>query len=178
MNEITNALYAEIDRLRARVKELEAERDADHEAALAERDAEIAALKGKYRLALADLVKDTVRKQELGIEIEHLKDEREGYRNGQQQVQAMLESTMDSNSKWAAENKALKAELADARLEIDKRDHWIKARDTLLAEARREVERLRDALDTIEGLSTDTTTDIQGVAKAALAGREGNDGSN
>jgi hypothetical protein len=29
---VTNGLYAEIDRLRARVKELEAERDADREA--------------------------------------------------------------------------------------------------------------------------------------------------
>ena len=35
-----------------------------------------------------------------------------------------------------AQNSRLKAELADARLEIDKRDHWLRARDTLLAEAR------------------------------------------
>ena len=42
-----------------------------------------------------------------------------------------------------------------------------------LAEARREIERMRDALDTIEGMATDTTFDIQGVAKAALGGKEG-----
>ena len=58
---LTNALYAEIDRLRARVGELEAERD--------------------------------------------------GYRNGQMQLQDTLSTVMDSNAKWAAENERLKASL-------------------------------------------------------------------
>jgi hypothetical protein len=35
-----------------------------------------------------------------------------------------------------------------------------------------ECDRLREALDTIEGMATDTTYDIQGIAQAALAGKE------
>ena len=54
----------------------------------------------------------------LYAEAKEIEEERDGYRNGQQQVQAMLESTMDSNSKWAAENKALQAELAEAQKEL------------------------------------------------------------
>jgi cell division protein FtsB len=70
---VTNELYAEIDRLRARVEELVAERD--------------------------------------------------GYRNGQMQLQDTLSTVMDSNAKWAAENKRLCKRIAD--LESDMRERGV-----------------------------------------------------
>jgi hypothetical protein len=52
-----------------------------------------------------------------------LEAERDGYRNGQMQLQDTLSTVMDSNAKWAAENKRLCKRIAD--LEADMRERGV-----------------------------------------------------
>jgi DNA repair exonuclease SbcCD ATPase subunit len=47
---------------------------------------------------------------ELRARVAELEAERDGYRNGQQQLQNTLSTVMDSNAKWANDYKELKAE--------------------------------------------------------------------
>jgi len=81
--------------------------------------------------------------------------------------------------KLRVDAKAIGEELAETRLTILDKDRLIIAErdeaDRLkaeLAEREAEVGRLREALDTIEGLATDTTFDIQGIAKQVLKQNE------
>ena len=125
---------AEIDRLRARVGEL---------------DAEVESWKREYRLINAA----QLAAEERVMELEDCIDGHWG--------PALIRGMKD-------EINALRTQLAEARLEIDKRDHWIKARDTLLAEAREALQRV-DAL--IEA-KWDCTTLIYEEFKAALKAGE------
>ena len=190
-------LEAEIDRLRERVKELEASVE-KHRAInqhLADKDAEnyegIEKLKAECERqrclheldhSLADQweAKNEVLRQE----IDRLKSEVENWRREYRLINAAqlaaeervmeLEDCIDGH--WGPalirgmkdEINALRTQLAEARLEIDKRDHWIKARDTLLAEAREALQRV-DAL--IEA-KWDCTTLIYEEFKAALKAGE------
>lgn len=97
---------------------------------------------------------------------------------------------------WTREIERLKAENAELRAALKREtNEYIEAAHTLLVERdelkaeikllkqrqtvvtslirenermEREIERLRNALDTIESMATDTSTDIQGVAQKAL----------
>ena len=115
---------------RARIKGLEAERDADR--------------KREYGYSQQTVDALTVERDKLEAENAALKE----YRTAEARRRAELYAAkVDAN--WCLKNEieAVRKELAEARLEIDKRDHWIKARDTLLAEARREVERIKKVLE-------------------------------
>jgi predicted nuclease with TOPRIM domain len=49
--------------------------------------------------------------------VKELEAERDGYRNGQMQLQDTLSTVMDSNAKWAAENKRLCKRIAELEAE-------------------------------------------------------------
>jgi len=51
--------------------------------------------------------------------IEELEAERDGYRNGQQQLQDTLSTVMDSNAKWANDYKVLEDENRRLREALD-----------------------------------------------------------
>lgn len=101
---VTNELYTEIDRLRLRVKELEEEN----------------------RYLRAGCQDETHQCPIVGTNntlierIAELEAERDGYRNGQMQLQDTLSTVMDSNAKWAAENKRLCKRIAELEA-----DAWI-----------------------------------------------------
>jgi predicted nucleic acid-binding Zn-ribbon protein len=107
---VTNVLYAEIDRLRARVKE----QDEVYDALSVSFDA----LRKKYH----DLAHDFFHKNAALVAANHrvreLEAERDGYRNGQMQLQDTLSTVMDSNAKWAAENKRLRKRIAELEAEM------------------------------------------------------------
>jgi hypothetical protein len=84
-------------------------------------------LKYLYDKAIGDLVKCSLRIKELEAErdadrkreygysqqtVDALTAERDGYRNGQQQLQDLLAKQIDSNQRLAEQNKRLREELA------------------------------------------------------------------
>jgi len=93
MNDITNALYAEIDRLQARVAELEAERDADR--------------RREYGYS-----QQTV--DALTLERDKLRAERNDWKARYQSVAEMHDALIAEFNEMRAENKRLKKELYDA----------------------------------------------------------------
>jgi hypothetical protein len=67
--------------------------------------------------------------------------------------------------------KAIAEERDALKAEIIQKDHAIKAATAQILQDKAELANAREALDTIEGMATDTTTEIQEITKAALARR-------